>query len=359
MVSGRGRFGFGVFHQAWAYAECSDATALDRIGASTELAEELGCFDIAWFTEQHDRTLGGFWGRVGAPHLLMAHLAARTERIGLGAGVRLIGDLDPRRVAEEAVTLELLAGAGRIHLGIGAGMGRSADPGEREHRRLRARHHARRLAQYLRAESTDLADQIAVDMSVPDLADRLYVASTDDRSLDQAARLGQGYLLGMFGGPRHADMARRFRERGGRGPVRAVRMVYVAPSDAHAMNQVGAAAQRLWSSFIPPSAGWRASKQELGTSVPTQVILDQLGWIVGSAETVAEQIEQYAGECELDGIDLAFQVPGLPEPSAREAMRLFATEVVPLVRDAHVSGNGSTPARPEAEPTPIAIGAPS
>ena len=315
---------------------------------STELADGLG-YDVAWFTEQHAHLLGGFWGRIGAPHLLMAHLAGRTSRIGLGAAVRLIADVDPVRLAEEAVTLEHLAGPGRVHLGIGAGMVAGGDLGERERRRAATRCHGEELDTLLRGRGR--ADEMAVAMSMPQLADRVYVATTDERLLAQAARLGQGYLVGMFGGDRHPSMVRDFYQFGGRGPVRAVRLVHVDTDDATAFRRVEPAARDLWARFVPPSPGWRAIKEQIGLDPPIEVILEQFGWIVGGPDTVAAAVDEYSSACGLDGLDLAFHLPGIPDGVADLAMADFATEVIPRVRQMMAVSVAPKSARNVLEPT--------
>ncbi len=332
MTGGPGSaLGLGVFFQAWATARGSDGATLAQVIRSTQLADQLG-YDIAWFTEQHAHLFGGFWGRVGAPHLLMAHLAGRTSRIGLGAAVRLIAEVNPVRLAEETVTLEHLAGPGRVHLGIGAGMAPGGDPAERERRRSAARCHGAELDALLRGQAPDRADQMAVAMTMPQLADRVYVATTDAGQIEQAARLGQGMLVGMFGGDRHPSMVRDFRSRGGRGPVRAVRLVYLGPDDATAARGVEPVARKLWAHFTPPSPAWRATKEQMGPHPPVAMILEQFGWIVGGPDTVASAVNQYANACGLDGLDLAFHVPGIPDEVADRAMAEFAATVVPRVQ---------------------------
>jgi len=326
-----GGLSFGVFFQAWAAATESDEATISQVIRSTELADGCG-YDVAWFTEQHAHLLGGFWGRIGTPHLMMAHLAARTSRIGLGAAVRLVADIDPSRLAEEIVTLEHLAGRGRTHLGIGAGMTPGGDPAERARRRKVVRHHGSELDALLRGRDLDGAQELAVTMSMPELADRVYVATTDRRQIEQAARLGQGYLVGMFGGGRHPSMVRDFRGFGGRGPVRAVRLVHVGVDDVRAVRTVETVARRFWDGFRPPSQGWRAAKERLGRHPALESILQQLGWIVGGPETVAEAVTEYSGACGLDGLDLAFHPPGLSSDAADLAMSDFATRVIPRIR---------------------------
>jgi alkanesulfonate monooxygenase SsuD/methylene tetrahydromethanopterin reductase-like flavin-dependent oxidoreductase (luciferase family) len=82
------------------------------------LAEELG-FDGITVTEHHAPLM-----TCPSPHLLLAAAAVRTSRIRLGTAVTVLPLYSPIRVAEEAGTLDLLSG-GRFELGLGRGI-----PGE-------------------------------------------------------------------------------------------------------------------------------------------------------------------------------------------------------------------------------------
>jgi alkanesulfonate monooxygenase SsuD/methylene tetrahydromethanopterin reductase-like flavin-dependent oxidoreductase (luciferase family) len=83
--------------------------------ATVEHAEQLG-FDQVWVTEHHFNAFS-----VSASLFpLLAHLAGRTRRIGLGAGAVLLPFHDPIRVAEDAATVDALSG-GRLLLGVGKG----------------------------------------------------------------------------------------------------------------------------------------------------------------------------------------------------------------------------------------------
>jgi alkanesulfonate monooxygenase SsuD/methylene tetrahydromethanopterin reductase-like flavin-dependent oxidoreductase (luciferase family) len=82
------------------------------------LAEELG-FDGITVTEHHAPLM-----TCPSPHLLLAAAAVRTSRIRLGTAVTVLPLYHPLRVAEEAGMLDLLSG-GRFELGLGRGI-----PGE-------------------------------------------------------------------------------------------------------------------------------------------------------------------------------------------------------------------------------------
>lgn len=81
------------------------------------LADRLG-YVRYWFAEHHN--LPGIGS--SSPEVLIAHAAARTERIRLGAGGVMLPNHVPLRVAETYHTLEALH-PGRIDLGIGRAPG--------------------------------------------------------------------------------------------------------------------------------------------------------------------------------------------------------------------------------------------
>jgi alkanesulfonate monooxygenase SsuD/methylene tetrahydromethanopterin reductase-like flavin-dependent oxidoreductase (luciferase family) len=80
------------------------------------LAEELG-YDGIWVVEHHGMLE---YSHSSAPEILLAYIAAKTNRIRLGQGVCLTPHRynHPIRVAERIATLDILSG-GRISLGMG------------------------------------------------------------------------------------------------------------------------------------------------------------------------------------------------------------------------------------------------
>ena len=80
------------------------------------LAEELG-FDGFGVGERHERPFIS-----SAPPVVLAHLAARTQRIRLFTAVTTLSLLDPVRAAEDYATLDNLSD-GRLELIIGKGNG--------------------------------------------------------------------------------------------------------------------------------------------------------------------------------------------------------------------------------------------
>jgi alkanesulfonate monooxygenase SsuD/methylene tetrahydromethanopterin reductase-like flavin-dependent oxidoreductase (luciferase family) len=80
-------------------------------------AEDQG-FTGFWVAEHH---FGRYGGAVPFAGVLLAHLAARTERIRLGAGVAVLSlRRDPIATLEEFAMVDALSG-GRLELGVGRG----------------------------------------------------------------------------------------------------------------------------------------------------------------------------------------------------------------------------------------------
>jgi luciferase family oxidoreductase group 1 len=95
----------------------SSADALARTTALAQHAESLG-FHRFWVAEHHNMAAVAST----TPPVLMAHLAARTERIRIGSGGIMLPNHAPLVVAEHIAALEALH-PGRIDLGLGRAPG--------------------------------------------------------------------------------------------------------------------------------------------------------------------------------------------------------------------------------------------
>jgi len=101
----------------------SDQTTADALAATVELAraaDELG-FQRYWVAEHHNMPAVA----ATSPPVLIAHLAAATERIRVGSGGVMLPNHAPLAVAEQFALLEA-AHPNRIDLGIGRAPG--SDP---------------------------------------------------------------------------------------------------------------------------------------------------------------------------------------------------------------------------------------
>ncbi|GHF36520.1 hypothetical protein GCM10010218_17560 [Streptomyces mashuensis] len=98
----------------------SGRTARQALETTTELARlaERRGFHRFWVAEHH--SMPGVAS--SSPAVILAHLAARTERIRLGSGGVMLPNHAPLVIAEQFGTLEALA-PGRIDLGLGRAPG--------------------------------------------------------------------------------------------------------------------------------------------------------------------------------------------------------------------------------------------
>ncbi|MEM7541429.1 MAG: LLM class flavin-dependent oxidoreductase [Pseudomonadota bacterium] len=87
----------------------------DEVVEHAEFAESVG-FDSFWLTEHH------FWYDGYCPDLypVLAAIARRTSKIGLGTGASLLGLHDPLREAQQIATLDNISN-GRVILGLAPG----------------------------------------------------------------------------------------------------------------------------------------------------------------------------------------------------------------------------------------------
>ena len=92
--------------------------ALEQSVTLAQQADELGCFERLWFAEHHNMSAIAS----AATSVLLAHVAARTERIRVGSGGVMLPNHSPLVIAEQFGTLAELH-PGRIDLGLGRAPG--------------------------------------------------------------------------------------------------------------------------------------------------------------------------------------------------------------------------------------------
>jgi alkanesulfonate monooxygenase SsuD/methylene tetrahydromethanopterin reductase-like flavin-dependent oxidoreductase (luciferase family) len=140
----------------------------------------------------------------------------------------------------------------------------------------------------------------------------LYGAVRNFESVTATARLGINLALGQMGS---SSFQRQFvdvyRGAGGCGEVRAFRLAIVAPTDAEAIELKEKAA------VVYPA-------MRIDAEVATFILC-------GSPQTVADQLLQFKGECDVDRVDLLAHIPGLSHEEVQQTLALFAREVAPQV----------------------------
>lgn len=180
-------------------------TAADSFRRSVELAqhaERLG-YERVWYAEHHNAgTIAS-----AAPAVLISHIAAKTEKIRLGAGGVMLPNHSPLTVAEQFGTLAELY-PGRIDLGLGRAPGTDM-------KTLRAMRKDASAAESFPQDVQELAGYLGDQTVVPGINATpgkgthvpLYMLGSSLFGASLAAALGLPYAFASHFAPTHLEEA--------------------------------------------------------------------------------------------------------------------------------------------------------
>jgi probable LLM family oxidoreductase len=281
---------------------------------------------------------------VSSPEIVLAAIAARTARIRLGTAVTVLSSDDPVRLFQRFSTLAALSN-GRAEVILGRGSFTESFPlfGLDLHD-----------YEILFEEKLDLFLRLVRETSVT-WQGRTRAALTDQRVYPTLPPEGLGVSVGVGGSPESVVRAvrhdlpmmlaiiggdpRRFLpyielyQRAARQMGRPVRPLgvhspgHVAPTDDLAREQ-------LWPHYrkmhdrIGGERGWPATTKDAFLAETAHGSL-----YVGSPETVARKIAATVGALGLGRFDLKYSNGALPHGAMMESIRLYGTQVIPMVRD--------------------------
>jgi probable LLM family oxidoreductase len=284
--------------------------------------------------------------------VILAAIAARTERIRLGTSVTVLSTQDPVRLYTEFATLDAISD-GRAQLIVGRGSATESFP-----------LFGFDLADYeeLFEEKLDLLTRLLREQPVtwsgtfrPPLTNQVLTPAIPEghlptwvgvggspQSVMRAARFGLPLMLAIIGGdPQrfapYVDLYKRALEQYGQPdlPVGVHSLGFVAPTDEEAM-----AVQ--WPYY---KATFERAARERGWRTPTYeqflAEVDHGSMYVGSPETVAKRIADVIRTLGLSRFDLAYAVGGIPHPQRMSAIELYGREVIPRVRELLATTDGS------------------
>jgi limonene 1,2-monooxygenase len=348
---------FGIFSKGFR-PHTSAARTYEEDIREIVLADQLG-FRDAYISEHHGEP--PYINRVDtipAPEMMMCKAAALTERIRMGAAVKLIHLHHPLDVAIQAAVTDHLLGGDRYIFGFGSGFPRSLFCDERglsfddRHARL---HES--LDFILKCWSGDepfdwqgahWKAKDVVALPKPLSAPHMPMATATDS--DDMLRLAgaRGYiLLSAFLesaerlAKKAVPYAQAAREAGLAAPRRnitASRVVYVASSAQEAIEdlrpsvtyEIGVQAERGFLKML---------KNVLGVDVPNdergiEALVEAEFYLLGDADSVAEKIRKFYDESGGFGTFLIVTGKDWATREKRErAMRLFMEQVAPQLRD--------------------------
>jgi len=280
---------------------------------------------------------------VSSPEIVLAAIAARTERIRLATAVTVLSSDDPVRVFERFATLDAIA-QGRSEIILGRGSFTESFPlfGFDLHDYERLFEEKLDLLVALLDEGpvtwtgtvrAPLTDQEVYPKTAAGIRAWVGVGGSPE-SVVRAARHGLPLVLAIIGGDParfapYADLFRRALAQLGRDPlpIAAHSPGFIADTDAEA-------AEVYWPHYkkmvdrVGAERGWPPLDRERFEGEIAEGALH-----VGSPETVARKIVRSVRALGLDRFDLKYSAGTIPHEAAMRAIELYGREVAPRVRE--------------------------
>jgi probable LLM family oxidoreductase len=303
------------------------------------LADQLGV-DFFGVGEHHRDDFA-----VSSPEMVLAAIAARTTRLRLGSAVTVISSDDPVRVFERFSTLDALS-SGRAEIILGRGSFTESFPLFgfdlqdyeilfEEKVALFAELLGERPVTWSGTTRSPLKNQRVFPLSGAGGIRAWIGVGGSPQSVARAARLHMPLVLAIIGGSparfrplvdlywRSLDAADSPRL-----PVAVHSPGFIADSDDAAKEQVWPYMKQS-RDRIGAERGWGPVQRadfERDTGPDGS-------WYVGSPETVAHKIASTATVLDLSRFDMKYSVGRLPHSLQMRSIELYASKVIPLVRD--------------------------
>ena len=280
-----------------------------------------------------------------AGDVVLAAIAARTEKIRLGSAVTVLSSDDPVRVFQRYATLNAISG-GRAEVILGRGSSIDSFPlfgyDLADYEQL-FDEKATLFAELLKGGPVTWAGKTRAPLLNQDVVPHTESGpfptwigvGGNPQSVIRAARLGFGLALAIIGGPParfagYSELFQRSLEKFGQPPL---------PILVHSPGHVAATDEQAKAEFWPH---WRdiitVMAPERGFSVPSEESFDRetgpLGALcVGSPETVARKIAVNVRALGATRFDLKYGLPGLTHEQLMTNVDLYGQQVIPRVRE--------------------------
>ena len=285
------------------------STGAEALRNSIDLAvhvEGLG-FERYWVAEHHGTPMLA----CAAPEILIAEIAAATERIRVGSGGVMLPHYSPLKVAEQ---FSMLAGLhpARIDLGVGRAPGTDSPTAyalQRDRRLGAPDDFPEQLAELLAYLVDDFpgGHMFARLAALPGGPERpeVWLLGSSPQSAIWAAELGLPYAFADFINPAGAELAQLYRDRFQPSHRRAE--PYVAVAASVICGETDAEAERISSSARMAFSLLR--RGQLIPVPPVEKALRHLAgqepaagrrWLVGSADSVRAGVEELVEEYRAD-----------------------------------------------------------
>lgn len=263
------------------------------------LAEQCG-YDVVWLAEHH----GTDWNLCTDPLTVLAHLAAATSRIRLGAAAVNLSLHHPVRIAEQAALVHALSG-GRLELGIGRGFA----PADYDRFGL-DRGDSSNLFRVHHEKLIDLLNSDVETSQIP-----TWLATTGSQhTLDLAVQHGHGLLIATHGS-KLAQITDYAHAQAPQLRVALARAVHVAASRQAAERE------------IRPHLAWYIEQlTRLQPGAPSPTLNDVLNTfcVVGTDQECRRQLHALRVEYRVTDLVGVFGIGGMDPAAANRALRSLA-----------------------------------
>lgn len=315
----------------------SNTELYEKCIAQIARAEQMG-FEDVWLSEHH------FFEDNYSPSMLPigCAIAARTKKIRIGTSVLLLPLHDPVRVAEDAVTLDVISG-GRLELGLGVGYrveefnGWRIDPKERAQRMEEGIEIIQRLFAGEKFSFDGKHYQYTDIQLFPQPVQKkpnIWIAGFSNVAVRRAARVGYGYIAT---GPIN-DFSKKYwaeLEKNGKDPkdheIAGGHMWLIVSKDP----------KKRWAEAAPHFAyqqNWygkwfkEAGLNFITAVEPTQASLEEHGCFIVEPDQAKEMIKEYVAATGTSRFYSWAVPPGLDPSWSDEHLELMASEVIPAFR---------------------------
>ena len=280
---------------------------------------------------------------VSAPEIVLAAIAARTERIRLGSAVTVLSSDDPVRVFQRFSTLNAISG-GRAEVILGRGSFTESFPlfgyALEDYEQL-FEEKLDLFARLVREEEVTWSGETRAPLDrarvYPSLGEGMQVwvgVGGSPESVIRVVRQDLQMMLAIIGGdPRrfkpYVDLYHRAVAQVG-GVTRPIGV----HSPGHVAETDEAAAEQLWPHYkamfdrIGAERGWPPVTAERFMGEITHGSL-----YVGSPETVARKITATLTALGITRFDMKYSTGPMPHAHLMESIRLYGEKVIPMVKD--------------------------
>ncbi len=349
--------GLMMIFASYGWQNIDDEQVWDEDLRLARQAPGLG-FDVIWSAEHH------FFDYSFCPDNLqiLSYLAGVCPDIDLGTAAVIVPWHDPLRVAEQASVLDLLC-KGRLRLGLGRGLARrefAAFRGSMDESRARFDEAAPMIANALRTgwmegEGPHYRQPRIEIRPRPkhDFAGRIYAVASSEDSVDSAARLG-AHMVMFSDRPWHMRLPaiERNRElfRKYHGTDAPAMMITDFAICAPSLDEAETLARRHMGKFVESNfhhyeflgdhfatvKGYDAYAQkaeiarQAGLEGAVAGFMQAAVW--GTPDRILRELEKRRAVVGAFELNASFRFGGIPYPKAEASMRLFAKEVLPVLK---------------------------